>query len=191
MPYRGRITEIGASYGADPSSVPAWASFETGSGGLLYDGGIVSGSDDHEGLPLLSAAIFGQDVPPLAYKIPETIVGDAPKKSFGPVTMPTDPQFYQPPAGKPHPYQPPSWDAAPWAKGIPEPWAHGTIVEALPLPSGQGPGEHYQIIGAGATVEEEAASAQAAADAQEAETKKGQLWIWIGAGVALWLLVRG
>ena len=198
MPYRGRITEIGASHGSPFGPMPgeAWASFEKGQGGLAYDGGMVADTDDDQGLPLVSAAILGQDVPAFAYQIDENIVGDAPKMPAGPATMPTDPKHYGPGIGGQAPqiaskvssYIPIATQPAPWAPApaFTLPLAGGIVEEETPWAPAI-----YQTLPMGPPVEEEAAAAQAAADAQEAEAKKGQLWIWVGAGVILWLLMRG
>ena len=101
MPYRGRITEIGAYGRPNPHVVP-FTAIENGQSGFLVDGGIAGpmpGVDPGGQIPFLSANVFGFDVPPLAFTAPIKLIGNAPPGSTMPTTIPTDPKYYGQPEG--------------------------------------------------------------------------------------------
>jgi len=101
VPYRGRITEIGAYGRPNPHVVP-FTAIENGQSGFLVDGGIAGpmpGVDPGGQIPFLSANVFGFDVPPLAFTAPIKLIGNAPPGSTMPTTIPTDPKYYGQPEG--------------------------------------------------------------------------------------------
>tara|TARA_R110000751_G_scaffold245580_1_gene345571 strand:+ start:197 stop:820 length:624 start_codon:yes stop_codon:yes gene_type:complete len=97
MDYRGRTTEIGASW-QTPRTRHAFTAIENGKAGFVLDGAMIGstpGDDQGAAIPFQSAQAFGIDVPPLGFSLPIKILGYQPPGSTLPTTMPTDPKYYQ------------------------------------------------------------------------------------------------